>query len=177
MVYELASLPHKIQQTIENNMEKAEKFATKLAKASDIYFIGRRLDYSASLEASLKMKEISYIHSEAYAAGELKHGTLSLIDKGVPVIALAGDTEMFSKTYSNICEVAARGADLFVVANEGNIDLVSEFKNTFIVPDTLPVFNVSLQIVPLQLLSYYTAKKKGCDIDKPKNLAKSVTVE
>lgn len=107
----------------------------------------------------------------------MKHGTLSLIETGVPVIALASDGEIFGKTYSNICEVMARGADMLVVTTEKNKHLVSEFKNTFIVPDTLPEFTVSLQIVPLQLLSYYTAKKKGCDIDKPKNLAKSVTVE
>ncbi len=177
MAFELAALPHKIQQTIDNNIEKAESYANKFAKAEDIYFIGRRLDYAASLEASLKMKEISYIHSEAYAAGELKHGTLSLIDPGVPVVALAGDGEIFGKTYSNICEVIARGADMLVVTTESNKALADEFDNTFIVPNTLPQFNVSLQIVPLQLLSYYTAKKKGCDIDKPKNLAKSVTVE
>ncbi len=177
MVYELSALPRKIQLTIDRNIEKAEQYAEKFAKAEDIYFIGRRLDYAASLEASLKMKEISYIHSEAYAAGELKHGTLSLIDPGVQVIALAGDAEIFGKTYSNICEVLARGADMLVVANDRNAELVAEFKDAFIIPDTLPQFNVSLQIVPLQLLSYYTAKKKGCDIDKPKNLAKSVTVE
>lgn len=177
MTYELASLPHKIQMTIERNIEKAETYADSFAKATDIYFIGRRLDYAASLEASLKMKEISYIHSESYAAGELKHGTLSLVDPGVPVVALAADGEIFGKTYSNICEVMARGAEMLVVTTEKNKALVAEFENTFIVPDTLPQFTVSLQIVPLQLLSYYTAKKKGCDIDKPKNLAKSVTVE
>ena len=177
MVNELSALPHKIQQTIDRNIEKAEKFADRFAEASDIYFIGRRLDYAASLEASLKMKEISYIHSEAYAAGELKHGTLSLIDEGVPVVALAGDEEIFDKTYSNICEVLARGADMLVITNEKNEELMAEFENKFIVPDTISQFKVSLQIVPLQMLSYYTAKKKGCDIDKPKNLAKSVTVE
>lgn len=177
LTYELAALPHKIQQAIDQNIEKAESYAESFAKQSDIYYIGRRLDYAAALEASLKMKEISYIHSEAYAAGELKHGTLSLVDKGIPVVALAADREMFGKTYSNICEVVARGADILVVTTESNRESVSEYKNTFIVPDTLPQFTVSLQIVPLQLLSYYTAKKKGCDIDKPKNLAKSVTVE
>ncbi len=177
MTHELAALPHKIQMAIDRNIEKAESYATWFAKADDIYFIGRRLDYAASLEASLKMKEISYIHSEAYAAGELKHGTLSLIDPGVPVVALAADAEIFGKTYSNICEVMARGAEMLVVTTEKNKELIAEFKNTFIVPDTLPQFTVSLQIVPLQLLSYYTAKDKGCDIDKPKNLAKSVTVE
>ncbi|MBE6671378.1 MAG: glutamine--fructose-6-phosphate transaminase (isomerizing) [Ruminococcaceae bacterium] len=177
MVHELASLPQKIQQTIDNNIEKAEIYANKFAEATDIYYIGRRLDYAASLEASLKMKEISYIHAEAYAAGELKHGTLSLVDPGVPVVALAGDAEIFGKTYSNICEVMARGAHMLVVTTESNAEMVAEFEDKFIVPDTLPQFNVSLQIVPLQLLGYYTAKKKGCDIDKPKNLAKSVTVE
>ena len=177
MTYELAALPHKIQQTIDRNIEKAESFAPRFAKASDIYYIGRRLDYATSLEASLKMKEISYIHSEAYAAGELKHGTLSLVEEGVPVVALASDGDIFGKTYSNICEVLARGADIYVVTTDSNKELVAEFENTFIVPDTLPQFSVSLQIVPLQLLSYYTAKEKGCDIDKPKNLAKSVTVE
>ncbi len=177
LTYELAALPHKIQMSIENNIEKAENYAERFSKATDIYYIGRRLDYAASLEASLKMKEISYIHSESYAAGELKHGTLSLVDPGVPVVALASDGEIFSKTYSNICEVMARGADMLVVTTEKNKNAVAEFENTFIIPDTLPQFIVSLQIVPLQLLSYYTAKKKGCDIDKPKNLAKSVTVE
>ncbi len=176
-VHELANLPDKIQQTIDRNIDKAKEYAEKLCKSEDIYFIGRRLDYAASLEASLKMKEISYIHSEAYAAGELKHGTLSLVDVGTPVIAIAGDGEIYEKTYSNICEVLARGAYTLVITNEKNADKVQEFSDTFIVPNTLPEFNVSLLIVPLQLLSYYTAKLRGCDIDKPKNLAKSVTVE
>lgn len=177
MTYELMALPYKIQQTIECNLEKAESYAEWFSKADDVYFIGRRLDYAAALEASLKMKEISYIHSESYAAGELKHGTLSLIEQGVPVVALASDGEIFGKTYSNVCEVVARGAEMLVVTTESNRSRVAEFKNVFIVPDTLPQFTVSLQIVPLQLLSYYTAKRRGCDIDKPKNLAKSVTVE
>ena len=176
-VHELACLPDKIQQTIDRNIDKAKEYAKKLCDVEDIYFIGRRLDYAASLEASLKMKEISYIHSESYAAGELKHGTLSLVDKGTPVIALAGDGEIYEKTYSNICEVLARGAYTLVVTNDKNSERVKEFSDTFIVPDTLPEFNVSLLIVPLQLLSYYTASLRGCDIDKPKNLAKSVTVE
>ena len=177
LTYELEMLPNKIKEVIDGNIEKAKEYAEIFAAATDIYYIGRRLDYAASLEASLKMKEISYIHSEAYPAGELKHGILSLVDKGVPVVALAYDTEIFGKTYSNISEVLARGARLLIVTCEKNKELVKEFEHSFIIPDAPVQFSVSLQIVPLQLLSYFTAKKKGCDIDKPKNLAKSVTVE
>lgn len=177
LVHELALLPEKMEQTIARVADRALDISASVAIAEDIYFIGRRLDYAASLEGSLKMKEISYIHSEAYAAGELKHGTISLIESGTPVIAVAGDTEIFGKTYSNIREVVSRGAKMVVITTDRNSDKLGELDNVITVPDTAREFSVSLLILPLQWLSYHTAKRRDCDIDKPKNLAKSVTVE
>lgn len=176
-VRELVLLPEKMEQTIERIKDKSFEISAKVSVAQDVYFIGRRLDYAASLEGSLKMKEISYIHSEAYAAGELKHGTISLIDKGTIVFAVVGDGEIFGKTYSNIREVVARGADMIVVTTDGNSEKLDDMENVISVPEIMREFSVSLLILPLQWLSYYTAKRRGCDIDKPKNLAKSVTVE
>ncbi len=141
------------------------------------YFIGRNLDGAVALEASLKLKEISYIHSEAYAAGELKHGTISLIEEGTPVIALSCGERLFEKTMSNIREVKARGAKVLLITSEGNPDVSDEVDGVLTVPKTHELFMPSLEIVPLQLLGYYTALHRGCDIDKPRNLAKSVTVE
>lgn len=177
LVHELARLPEKMEQTIERVAAQAEKLSSAVSTAEDIYFIGRRLDYAAALEASLKMKEISYIHSEAYAAGELKHGTISLIEPGTPVIAIAGDAGIFGKTYSNICEVVSRGARMIVVTTDRNADALGMVEDVIAVPEIAQEFSVSLLILPLQWLSYHTAKNRGCDIDKPKNLAKSVTVE
>ena len=144
---------------------------------NDGYFIGRGSDYAAALEGSLKMKEISYIHTEAYPAGELKHGTISLIEKGTPVVALCSQEDVFEKMLSNIKEVKARGANVIVFTKK---KFLSEFKNqenVFVIPDTDDNFSGITLAVALQLLSYYTALSRGCDIDKPRNLAKSVTVE
>ena len=141
------------------------------------YFIGRNLDYACAMEASLKLKEISYIHSEAYAAGELKHGTISLIEKGTLVVALCACSAVFPKTLSNIKEVKARGARVLAVATDAENAALSEVDYKVILPNVNALFSVLLEVLPMQLLGYYTAKNRGCDIDKPRNLAKSVTVE
>lgn len=177
LVHELASLPDKIHETIASVDAQAQRLAEELYKNEDIYFIGRQLDYAAAMEGSLKMKEISYIHSEAYASGELKHGTISLVSDGTPVIAFAADADVYAKTASNIREVQARGADMIIVTTKSLARDEKEKDTVFAVPDIATEFSVSLLVPPMQLLSYYTAKKRGCDIDKPKNLAKSVTVE
>ena len=145
--------------------------------ARDIFFIGRGIDYAISLEGSLKLKEISYIHSEAYAAGELKHGTISLIEDGTLVVALATQPALFQKTISNMVEVKARGAFVMAVTIEGKkaIDKAADY--VVYIPETNPYFTNSLAIIPLQLFAYYVAVGRGCDVDKPRNLAKSVTVE
>ncbi len=141
-----------------------------------MFFIGRGLDYAISLEGSLKLKEISYIHSESYAAGELKHGTISLIEDGTPVIAVATQNELYEKTLSNIKEVKARGARVLMLINDGKTP--EEFADDVIsVPDTAEIFKPSLNVVPLQLFAYYMSVLRGNDVDKPRNLAKSVTVE
>lgn len=176
LVHELSSLPEKIRETIEATEENARLLAQRYKAACDMYFIGRQLDFAAAMEASLKMKEISYVHSEAYAAGELKHGTISLIENGTPVIAIAGQSDIIAKTVSNICEVKARGAESVVVTLKKFADTVTA-DYTVAVPDIAEEFAASLQMIPLQLFAYYSAKERGCDIDKPKNLAKSVTVE
>lgn len=172
IVEDLIKLPRLVKEVIDRR-DIYLKIAKKIYKREDIFFIGRKIDYAISLEGSLKLKEVSYIHSEAYQAGELKHGTISLIEKGTPVIAIVTEDDVKEKTVSNICEVKARGAMTIVVSNEEGFDcdyLVS-----------VPKFNEFLQailVVPcLQLIAYEVAKLRGCDIDKPKNLAKSVTVE
>ena len=144
---------------------------------SSLFFIGRNLDYAACLEASLKLKEISYIHSEAYAAGELKHGTIALIEEGRLVVALSCYEALFDKMMSNIKEVKARGAKVLAVALEGNRRIFAEADDVVFVPVSDPLLTPVTEIVPLQLFAYYVARENGCDIDKPKNLAKSVTVE
>ena len=142
-----------------------------------MFFIGRNLDYALGMEGSLKLKEISYIHSEAYAAGELKHGTIALIDPGRLVVSLACYEELFDKTMSNIKEVKARGAKVLAVVNEGNRRVFAEADDVLFVPVTDPLFSAIPEILPLQLFAYHVARCNGCDIDKPRNLAKSVTVE
>ena len=142
-----------------------------------LFFIGRNIDYAVALEASLKLKEISYIHSEAYAAGELKHGTIALIDPGRLVVSLACYEELFDKTMSNIKEVKARGAKVLAVVNEGNRRVFAEADDVLFVPVTDPLLSAIPEILPLQLFAYHVARCNGCDIDKPRNLAKSVTVE
>ncbi|MBP0974506.1 MAG: SIS domain-containing protein, partial [Oscillospiraceae bacterium] len=152
-------------------------FAAKYANAHDIFFIGRGIDYAVTLEGSLKLKEISYIHSEAYAAGELKHGPISLIEKGIIVISIVTQDALTEKTVSNMVEVKSRGAKLMAVTTAGNYFLEDTAEFTCYVPKIEPLFAGSLSVIPLQLLSYYVSIGKGFDVDKPRNLAKSVTVE
>lgn len=170
---EIKLLPNKIEQLI--NTDNYKKIAEEIYKDDDIFFLGRGIDYAIALEGSLKLKEISYIHSEAYAAGELKHGTISLIDKGTPVIAIITDNNIKDKTISNVKEVKARGAKTILISNE-NLDN-SCFDKKVIIPNAHPLLQPLLTVIPLQLIAYEVAKLRNCDIDKPKNLAKSVTVE
>ena len=172
---ELLKLPEAVKRIV-NDDEKIKNLAQKYRNAKDLFFIGRGLDYAISLEGSLKLKEISYIHSESYAAGELKHGTISLIEDGTPVIAVATQNELYEKTLSNIKEVKARGARVLMLINDGKTP--EEFADDVIsVPDTAEIFKPSLNVVPLQLFAYYMSVLRGNDVDKPRNLAKSVTVE
>lgn len=173
---ELRSLPDKISHALEDK-ERIQWFAAKYANAHDIFFIGRGIDYAICLEGSLKMKEISYIHSEAYAAGELKHGTISLIEKNTLVIGVLTQTELYEKTISNLVECKSRGAYLMGITSYGKYDVEDQSNFVVYVPGIDEHFAGSLAIIPLQLLAYYTSVAKGLDVDKPRNLAKSVTVE
>ena len=149
----------------------------KYIEHNDVFFIGRGLDYSLSMEGSLKLKEISYIHSEAYAAGELKHGTISLIEKGTPVIALATDEDLYEKTISNIKEVKARGAYVVLLISD-DLDIASDYyDDVLVIPKVDKLIQGILTVIPLQLMAYEIARLRGCEIDQPRNLAKSVTVE
>ena len=154
-----------------------EAAADAMVDATSALFIGRGMGAATSYEGALKMKEISYIHSEAYAAGELKHGTISLIEDGTPVVAVATQDALLKKTISNIVEVKTRGAFVMAVTNEGNTEIEKTADYVIYIPQTNAYFANSLAIIPLQLFSYYVAVGKGCDVDKPRNLAKSVTVE
>ena len=176
MLEELKTLPAKLQKVLEDK-ERLQWFATKYANAKDVFFIGRGIDYAISLEGSLKLKEISYIHSEAYAAGELKHGTISLIEDGILVIGVLTQNDLFEKTMSNMVEVKSRGAYLMGITTYGNYNIEDTANFSVYIPKTNPYFATSLAIVPLQLLGYYVSVAKGLDVDKPRNLAKSVTVE
>lgn len=176
MVEDLKILPDQIEMLLSNK-NNIQRFANRYIGAKDIFFIGRGIDYAISLEGSLKLKEISYIHSEAYAAGELKHGTISLIEEGTLVAAVSTQPELFAKTISNIVEVKARGAFVLAVTVEGNREMEKAADYVIYIPETNPYFANSLAIIPLQLFGYYVAVGKGCDVDKPRNLAKSVTVE
>ena len=170
----LLALPGQIE-TVLKNTEKIKAFADKIHKESDVYFIGRGSDYATSLEASLKLKEISYIHSEAYPAGELKHGPIALIEKGTTVIGTVTDPALIDKSLNNLREVITRGAKVLAVTN---LDMPEDEMDTVIrLPETHPLLSPVLAIVPFQLLSYSIAKQNGLDVDKPRNLAKSVTVE
>ena len=142
-----------------------------------LFFIGRNTDYAVALEGALKMKEVSYLHAESYAAGELKHGTIALIGENQPVIAVCCNESVTDKTLSNIVEVKARGAKVLALAVKGNKTIVSQADDVIFIPRVETLFSPAVAVVPLQLLAYYTAREKGCDIDKPRNLAKSVTVE
>lgn len=172
----LKALPKKIQEAIDIN-SSIPTLARKYHGADSMFFIGRNTDYAVALEGALKMKEISYIHAESYAAGELKHGTIALIEEHQPVIALCCNEAIMEKTMSNIVEVKARGAEVLAVTFKENQKIVSLADDVIFVPKIETIFSAAVEIVPLQLLAYYVAKENGCDIDKPKNLAKSVTVE
>ena len=176
LVEQIQEFPALVQKAIDLNPDIAA-LAKRYAEKNNIFFIGRHVDYGVCMEGSLKLKEISYIHSEAYAAGELKHGTIALIDEGRLVVALCCYEELFDKMMSNIREVKARGAEILAVALEGNREITAEAHTLITIPRTEPLFGAIAEIVPLQLFSYHIAKENGCDIDKPKNLAKSVTVE
>lgn len=176
LIEEVMSIPKLMQTSIDMNTE-IENIAKKYYQAHSVFFIGRNTDYALSLEGALKMKEISYIHAECYAAGELKHGTIALISEGTPVIALVCNEEIKEKTISNIVEVKARGAKVLAVALNDDKAITMHANDIIRVPRFDSIFAPALEIVPLQLLAYYVAKLNGCDIDKPKNLAKSVTVE
>lgn len=176
LLRDLRRLPDQIELLL-NSKEKIQHFANRYIGARDVFFIGRGIDYAISLEGSLKLKEISYIHSEAYAAGELKHGTISLIEEGTLVAAVSTQPTLYQKTISNMVEVKARGAFLLAVTNVGNREIEKVSDYTIYIPETNPFFTNSLAIIPLQLFGYYVAVGKGCDVDKPRNLAKSVTVE
>jgi len=176
LVEELQTIPGKVARILEDK-ERLQWYANKLVNIKDAFFIGRGIDYAISLEGSLKMKEISYIHSEAYAAGELKHGPISLIEDGTVVIGVLTQPALFEKTVSNMVEVKSRGASLMGLTTYGNYSMEDTSDFTVYVPSTDPLFAGSLSVIPLQLLGYYVSVGKGYDVDKPRNLAKSVTVE
>lgn len=176
LIRELMSLPDKIQEIL-GDKERLQWFASKYANAQDVFFLGRGVDYATSLEGSLKLKEISYIHSEAYAAGELKHGTISLIEDGILTVAVVTQPDLYEKMISNIVEVRTRGGYIFTLTNKGNCVMEDTSDFTVYIPKTHPCFAPSLAVIPLQLFGYYVSVAKGLDVDKPRNLAKSVTVE
>lgn len=176
LIGELTALPEKLE-TVLDEKESLQQFAAKIANNRDIFFIGRGVDYAVSMEGSLKLKEISYIHSEAYAAGELKHGTISLIEDGTLVVGVLTQEELIEKTLSNMVEVHSRGAYLMALTAVGNYFVEDKAEFTVYVPKTEPLFSAVLAVVPLQLLAYYVSVARGLDVDKPRNLAKSVTVE
>lgn len=173
---ELKTIPEKIRKVLEDK-ERIQWFANKYSGAKDVFFVGRGIDYATGMEGSLKLKEISYIHSEAYAAGELKHGTISLVEDGILVIGLLTQTELFEKTLSNMVEVKSRGAYLMGITTYGNYCIEDTAQFSVYIPKTKALFTTSLAVIPLQLLAYYVSVAKGLDVDKPRNLAKSVTVE
>mgnify|MGYP002529767580 CR=1 FL=1 len=177
LIQELTALPEKIAKILEDDKERIQWFAAKQANVKDAFFIGRGIDYAVSLEGSLKMKEISYVHSEAYAAGELKHGTISLIEDGTLLIGILTQNKLYEKTVSNMVECKSRGAYLMGLTTFGHYNIEDTADFTVYIPKTDEHFATSLAVVPLQLLGYYVSVAKGLDVDKPRNLAKSVTVE
>ena len=176
LVTELQALPEKIAKTLEDK-ERIQWFASKYANAKDAFFIGRGLDYAVALEGSLKFKEISYIHSEAFAAGEMKHGPISLVEKNMLVVGVLTQPDLYEKMVSNLVEAKSRGAFIMGLTTYGNYSVEDTANFTVYVPKTDPLFATSLSVIPLQLLAYYVSCAKGLDVDKPRNLAKSVTVE
>ncbi|MBR2366144.1 MAG: SIS domain-containing protein [Oscillospiraceae bacterium] len=177
LVEELQTIPDKLERILDQK-ETIQYHASKYFNHSSVFFIGRNLDYALGLEGSLKLKEISYIHSESYASGELKHGTISLVEEGTLVLALSLYSPLLEKAVSNIVEVRSRGANVLALTTERDRKEISKNADGLIVvPDTMEMFLPSLGVLPLQLFAYYVALERGCDIDKPRNLAKSVTVE
>ena len=172
-LHALAALPEQAEAVLRSSEKEALAWAEEVHRREHVYFLGRSTDYAAALEGSLKLKEISYIHAEAYAAGELKHGTISLIEPGTPVVAVCARPEVTPKTQSNVEEVRARGAQIYCVANDSSITA----HRCILIPKTHPLLGASLAVLPLQLFAYHCARLRGCDIDKPRSLAKSVTVE
>lgn len=175
-IEDLKRIPDQVELLL-NNKKRIQKFANRYLAARDVFFIGRGIDYAISMEGSLKLKEISYIHSEAYAAGELKHGTISLIEEGTLVAAVLTQEDLYKKMISNMVEVSTRGAFVLAVTNEGNDEVEKAADYVIYIPETNRYFTNSLAIIPLQLFGYYISVGRGCDVDKPRNLAKSVTVE
>ncbi|MBE6053262.1 MAG: glutamine--fructose-6-phosphate transaminase (isomerizing) [Clostridium sartagoforme] len=173
---ELLVLPEKVKAILDKK-DELQKYASRHYMAKDLFFLGRGLDYAVALEGSLKLKEISYIHSDAYAGGELKHGTIALVEEGTPIIALLTDEKLKDKMVSNIREVITRGAKVLAIAIEGDKEALEVCHEVIYIPRTHELLTPVLSVVPLQLIAYYVAKQKGCDVDKPRNLAKSVTVE
>ena len=174
MIEDLKALPAQVEMLL-NNKEKIQRFANRYLAAKDVFFIGRGIDYAISMEGSLKLKEISYIHSEAYAAGELKHGTISLIEEGTLVASVLTQKDLYKKMISNMVEVGTRGAFVLAVTCEDNTEVEKAADYVVYIPETNKYFTNSLAIIPLQLFGYYIAVGRGCDVDKPRNLAKSVT--
>lgn len=173
---EMLELPKQVETALQYK-ETIQRFATGHSNVKDVFFLGRGIDYAVALEGSLKMKEISYVHSEAYAAGELKHGTIALIENGTIVLAVLTQDELYEKMVSNVKEVKARGAYVFALAKEGNEEIATVADQTLYIPAVSDILAPIVSVIPLQLLAYYMAVEKGCDVDKPRNLAKSVTVE
>jgi len=167
-------LPEKVEEVLKTS-KQIESFSKKIYKEKDMFFLGRGVDYAACLEGSLKLKEITYIHSEGYAAGELKHGPIALIDEGITVVSVITDENLVEKSISNIQEVITRGAKVLMVTNQEVEN--KGFEDIIKIPEVNKYISPILSIIPLQLLSYYISKEKGLDVDKPRNLAKSVTVE
>lgn len=176
LVGELKAIPEKAKQLLDSK-ESVQRFAARRFRDRSTFFIGRGMDHALAMEASLKLKEVSYVHSEAYAAGELKHGTIALIENNTLVVALATQKELLEKTVSNIQEVKARGAYVLGVLQNSNASYADQMDDCFIIPDTKDIFAPILGVIPMQMFAYYAAVQKGCDVDKPRNLAKSVTVE
>ncbi len=177
ILHHLYRLPNQAQEILNNLNGQLNTMAEVFNKWEDTFFVGRGLDYAVALEGSLKLKEISYVHAEAYAAGELKHGTLALIVEDVPVLALCTQPDVFEKTVSNIKEIKARGAHVIGVTFAGNTELEKSVDQVIYLPETLPLLAPVLTVVPLQMLAYYASVHRGCDVEQPRNLAKSVTVE
>ena len=177
MIEKLKEMPEKVEKALEQEAYIKDEVAKELKEASSAFYLGRGLDYNIAMEGALKIKEISYIHAEAFAAGELKHGTIALIEKGTPVVAIATQEDLFEKMVSNMEEVKARGAYVIAVAQEKNKEVEKAADKVIYIPNVDDMLSSILSVLPLQLLSYYVAVQRGCDVDKPRNLAKSVTVE